>query len=321
MRTSAAGFGPAVANIAQVALHGDRATQMEDSMNTARTLAIAALAMASLPLLAQQPSSTGQQPTTSEPTTAAPASPAQTQQQMAPPSSAATAASAPAELSPVNGELVDKLDTKTAKTGDAVVIKTKSNVKTADGTDIPKGSKLVGKVTGVKPIGEGNENSQVALQFDHIELKGGQSVPIHAELQSLSTTEGDTTASAETASPSPSPSPSAGSASPSGGMSGSGSATATPATSQPQMSNGAASASPAAPAAGTIVARTGNIAIRTTSIPGVLLATNEPGQQDPRLAQSSGILLGPKHDVHLDSGTKVVIGVAAAGAANPGGGN
>jgi hypothetical protein len=67
------------------------------------------------------------------------------------------------------------------------------------------------------------------------------------------------------------------------------------------------------------VARTGNIAIRTTSIPGVLLANNEPGQQDPRMAQASGILLGAKKDVHLDSGTKVVIGVAAAAGTNPGG--
>jgi hypothetical protein len=73
------------------------------------------------------------------------------------------------------------------------------------------------------------------------------------------------------------------------------------------------------PAAGTIVARTGNIAIRTTSIPGVLLASNEPGQQDPRMAQSSGILLGAKRDVQLNGGTKVVIGVAPAAGTTPGG--
>ncbi len=291
-------------------------------MNTARTLAIAALAMASLPLLAQQPGSATDQ----RPTAAAPASPAQSQtpQQQMTPQRAPSMAAAPAELSPVNGELVDKLDTKTAKTGDAVVIKTKDSVKTSDGTEIPKGSKLVGKVVGVKPIGEGNENSQVALQFDHVELKGGQNMPVHAELQSLSTTDSGTTASAGAmaASPSgPSPSPSAGTSSPSGSMAGSSSATATPATSQPQTSSNGAASTDGSPAPGTIVARTGNIAIKTTSIPGVLLATNEPGQQDPRMAQSSGILLGPKHDVHLDSGTKVVVGVAASAGAAPGGGN
>ena len=69
-----------------------------------------------------------------------------------------------------------------------------------------------------------------------------------------------------------------------------------------------------------IIARTGNIAIHTTSIPGVLLANNEPGQQDPRMAQASGILLGPKRDIHLDSGTRVVIGVASASNVGQGGG-
>ena len=76
-------------------------------------------------------------------------------------------------MSPVNGELVSKLDSKTAKTGDSVVVQTKASVKTPDGTEIPKGSKLVGHVIAAQPS-EAGENSQVALQFDHIELKGGQ---------------------------------------------------------------------------------------------------------------------------------------------------
>jgi hypothetical protein len=63
------------------------------------------------------------------------------------------------------------------------------------------------------------------------------------------------------------------------------------------------------------VSRNGNIAIHTTSIPGVLLANNAPGQQDPRMAQASGILLGAKKDVQLDGGTEMVLGVAATGSA------
>jgi hypothetical protein len=47
------------------------------------------------------------------------------------------------------------------------------------------------------------------------------------------------------------------------------------------------------------VARTGNIAIRTTSIPGVLVANNAPGQQDPQ-------------DIELDGGTQMVVGVSGA---------
>jgi hypothetical protein len=82
---------------------------------------------------------------------------------------------------------------------------------------------------------------------------------------------------------------------------------ATPATST------AAPAGSTGPAAGTIVAKTGQIAISTTSIPGVLLANNAPGEQDPRMTQASSILLGAKQDIQLNSGTQMVVGVAAAG--------
>jgi hypothetical protein len=204
-------------------------------------------------------------------------------------------------MSPVNGELVSKLDSKTAKTGDSVVVQTKASVKTADGTEIPKGSKLVGRVIGVQPSGAG-ENSQVALQFDHLELKGGQNVPVRSQIQSIAPQGGAaSTSEAPTASPS-SPSPSAAN----GGSSGA-----------PQSTGGDAAAAPTAsgaPAPGTVVARTGNIAIRTTSIPGVLLANNAPGQQDPRMAQASSILLGAKQDIQLNGGTQMVVAVATAGA-------
>ena len=281
-------------------------------MKTAKVLTAMVFVATSVPFMAQQ---------------AAPPD-----QQSAPPPSAratgapATAAAAPVEMNPVNGELVDILDSKTAKAGDSVAIKTKSAVKTADGTEIPKGSKLLGHVTGVKASGEGNENSQVSLQFDRAELKDGQSMAIRSELKSLSPAGTDTSAGttdAMTSSPANSPSGSASSSAPSAGGTNGSAPSAQP--------GSAASASPNAPAAaqsqntpapgampnaGTVVARTGNIEIKTTSIPGVLLASNEPGQQDPRMAQSSGILLGAKRDIHLDGGTKVVIGVAAA-EANP----
>jgi hypothetical protein len=289
-------------------------------MTLARTLAIAAFAVASFPLLAQQPGSSGQQPAQQPGAPAISANPAQEQQSVSPEASTPTAA---ATLSPVKGELVDKLDTKTAKTGDPVVIKTQSNIKTADGTEIPKGSKLVGRVTGVKPIGQGSQNSQVALQFDHAELQSGQELPIRAEIQELSSSDGGA-ATPDTMAASPSPSPSmgttapGGSMTPGGSMNGSNAATASPAT-QPQMGGGSSITGSTGPAPGTIVARTGNITIRATSIPGVLLATNAPGQQDPRMAQSSGVLLGPQHDIHLDGGTRVVVGVSVTRAGNPGG--
>jgi hypothetical protein len=211
------------------------------------------------------------------------------------------------EMSPVKGELLSKLDTKTAKTGDSVVVQTKSSAKTADGTEIPKGSKLVGRVLAVHPSAAG-DNSQVVLQFDHLELKGGQNMPVHTQIQSIAPASGSASASSEaTSAP-----PVGGSSNPSsGGTSAGSSAGSAP---QPAAGNsGAAPAGNGAPAAGTVVARTGNIAIATTSVPGVLLANNAPGQQDPRMAQASSILLGAKQDIQLDGGTQMVVGVSATG--------
>jgi hypothetical protein len=222
-------------------------------------------------------------------------------------SPAATPAAPAIELSPVNGELVSKLDSKTAKTGDSVVVQTNASAKTADGTEIPKGSKLVGHVLAAKPSGAG-ENSQVALQFDHIELKGGQSIAVHSQIQSIAPAGGAASTSASSTLSAP---PAGGSANP--GTSGANVTSRANGASQGTGGNPGAAAGSGAPAAGTVVARTGNIAIATTSVPGVLLANNAPGQQDPRMAQASSILLGAKQDIQLDGGTQIVLGVSAAG--------
>jgi hypothetical protein len=264
-------------------------------MKTGTTLVTTLFALASYPLLAQQPPPAGQ-----------PTSPAAQQQNPAGPAPMTQTSQAAVEMSPVRGELVSKLDTKTAKTGDSVVVQTKSSAKTADGTEIPKGSKLVGRVLAVHPSAAG-DNSQVVLQFDHLELKGGQNMPVHTQIQSIAPASGSASASSEATS-----APAAGGSSnpsPGGSNAGSSASTASRAT------GGDTGAAPAAsaPVAGTVVARTGNIAIATTSVPGVLLANNAPGQQDPRMAQASSILLGAKQDIQLDGGTQMVVGVSAAG--------
>jgi hypothetical protein len=266
-------------------------------MKTGTTLVTTLFTLASFPLLAQQPppaSQTNRPPTQQNPPGTEPQnSPAASQE-------------APAiEMSQVNGELVSKLDSKTAKTGDSVVVQTKASVKTAEGTEIPKGSKLVGHVLAAKPSGAG-ENSQVALQFDHIELKGGQNLPIHSQIQSIAPAGGGASTAALSGPPAN------GTSNPSTSAANGGSR----ASGTPQTAGGDPGAAPAAngaPAAGTVVARSGNIAIATTSVPGVLLANNAPGQQDPRMAQASSILLGAKQDIQLDGGTQMVVGVSAAG--------
>lgn len=294
------------------------------------TVLVATLALASLPLVAQQPApetSPGNPPVTQ------PNSPAEQQQSTSPATepgrpgtasaaSAATADAAPVaavEMRAVKGQLVNKLDTKTAKTGDDVVVQTQAAVKTADGTEIPKGSKLVGRVLAVQ-ASSGGQNSQVALQFDHAELSGGQSVPIQTQIQAIGSgsSEGPSSASSEMGGPPASSSPGMNGASAS--ANGAPSPGASPATGASSPGSAPTPSAPSAgavsgPAAGTVVARTGNIAIRATSVPGVLLANNEPGARDPRMAQASSILLGAKKDVQLNSGTPLVVGVASSTAA------
>src|ERR1700676_5085484 len=104
-----------------------------------------------------------------------------------------------AELRPVNGELVSKLDTKNAKTGDEVVVKTTEKAAFADGVVIPKGSKIMGHVTDVLAHDQSNPNSKIAIQFDRAELKGGQTMPIKSVLQSIAPAPGSD--AVQTASP------------------------------------------------------------------------------------------------------------------------
>ena len=269
-------------------------------MKTGTTLVTTLFALASFPLLAQQPPPASQ---SSRPATQQNPPGTEPEPQNTP---AANPAAPAIEMSPVSGELVNNLDSKTAKTGDSVVVQTKSSVKTADGIEIPKGSKLVGHVLAAKPSGAG-ENSQVALQFDHIELKGGQSVPIQSHIESIAPAGDSAAATAPGAMSGP---PAGESSNP--GMGGNNAGNRASGAPQAAGSDPAAAAGNG-PAAGTVVARTGNIVIATTSVPGVLLANNMPGQQDPRMAQTSSILLGAKQDIQLDGGTKLVVGVAPAG--------
>jgi hypothetical protein len=83
------------------------------------------------------------------------------------------------EMSPVAGELDGKLDSKTARVGDRVVLKTLDKVQTSDGTVIPRGSRVVGHVTEVQAYDPAAGTARIAIAFDHAELKNGQSFAIY----------------------------------------------------------------------------------------------------------------------------------------------
>ena len=99
--------------------------------------------------------------------------------------SAYSEGAASAELRPVKGELEGRLDSKTAKPGDKVIVKTSEKMRTADGTEIPKGSRLVGHVTEVQAHEKGHAESHMGLEFDRADLRGGQSMAIHSMIESV----------------------------------------------------------------------------------------------------------------------------------------
>ncbi|HUB51452.1 MAG TPA: hypothetical protein VL986_04865 [Terracidiphilus sp.] len=170
-------------------------------MRTAPLLAVASISLASISLMAQQAESSFQQNATANSSVHESAQGSATAQAKTGSASISgiasntgTASSAAdsslraartEEMSSVSGELEGKLDTKTAKAGDQVVLKTTEKVKAADGTVIPKGTRLIGHVTAAQAHDSAHAESQLGITFDRAELKSGQSVAIHSTIQTV----------------------------------------------------------------------------------------------------------------------------------------
>src|SRR5208283_4849207 len=123
-----------------------------NGMKTAGLLAVTLAAAASIPLMAQQDSATDSQKevyTTQGPMSFGDAS-----------------ASHSWEMSSVTGELEGKLNSRTAKVGDRVVLRTTEKVQTADGTVIPGGTRLEGHITQVQAHDSAHAVSQIGIAFD-----------------------------------------------------------------------------------------------------------------------------------------------------------
>lgn len=292
-------------------------------MNRGGSIVTIIAALAAFPLCAQQggtqvqPGSPAAVPVATSPTAngsqQAPASTQPATDPTAPATTAAAVDSASAEMVPVKGELVSKLDTKTAKQGDTVVVKTTETLKTVNGSEIPKGSKLMGHVTAVQPHSSQSPNSEVVLKFDQAELKGGQNMPIRSTIESVGPPEGSNTQSVNAFAGAPTP---ASGAAGGGSMSGSrGSApsasSGAPVAASPSAGVNATTGSEAGGPTGTqstagrVVAGSGANAIRTTDIPGIYLSSNAARPE-------SGALYAAKANVHLDSGTQIAMKVAVA---------
>ena len=92
-----------------------------------------------------------------------------------------------AGASEMNATLERSIDARRAKPGDEVTAKTNESFTTANGTAIPRGSRLVGRVTEARAHarGEGAAASQLGIVFDKAELPDGRAVPMQATIQAV----------------------------------------------------------------------------------------------------------------------------------------
>lgn len=151
-------------------------------MKTVSWLAAAAFTLASLPLTAQINANVNGEQSTSASAGSAHASDSSSGNAN---SNLGRGQANTAEMRPVTGELQGNLDAKSAKPGQPVALKTTRKMRTADGIELPKGTRLLGHVTQVQAHGKGHADSQLGLAFDRAELKGGRTIPIRSMIESI----------------------------------------------------------------------------------------------------------------------------------------
>ena len=222
------------------------------------------------------------------------------------------------QLKAVNTELQGKLDAKSAKVGDKVVVKTITEVKIGDGTDIPKGTKLIGHVTDVQARA-GNAESRIAVNFDQAELKGGQTVAIRAVIESLqappdlAAANGIMTSANGGGGSSGGGGGSHGGGGAVGGMAhgptGGGANTSASASGVTDATHPTDAASTAGSSVHQVPGYADGVTAQDSGINGVLLASDATGA---KLQSASGIFFAAKKNVRIEDGTQVALAVTTA---------
>jgi hypothetical protein len=211
----------------------------------------------------------------------------------------AARASASAPAPGISAELTKGIDTKRAKVGDEVEAKITDTVKFADGTEWPRGTKLVGKVTDVSAKSKDNKNAHLAFNLDHAVLKNGQSVPVRMALTSVTVPAQSVDMPMSGGGGAPGGGSSPGGAN--GGASSSTTPSAAPAMNQTmqQSMNQSATSSQGG------VLTQGQDHVPVGNLPGVMLsASNNPS--------SAGSLDAKNQNIDLQSGTKLTLNLMAA---------
>jgi hypothetical protein len=181
---------------------------------------------------------------------------------------------------PVNAALKKSLSSRDTKVGQEISATTEKAV-TINGTTLAKNTILLGHVVDVTKHGSGSPNGSITVVFDHAQPKKGDPIPIRASIYRISMSDSQIQSSRRDVDM---------------GMRGSaaeayGTAAIREGSDQDERSVQGSGSKAGAP-------------VRVVSaIPGITLSAVAS-------AEKSGILSAPNHDVDLDSGTELVVGVA-----------
>jgi len=93
-------------------------------------------------------------------------------------------------LTTVHTELAGKLDTRNAKPGQQVAVRIDDDAQLADGTKLPRGSRLLGHITAAQAQGGEQAGALLVLTFDQAEIKGGHTTPVRCVIEMVTPASG-----------------------------------------------------------------------------------------------------------------------------------
>ena len=85
----------------------------------------------------------------------------------------------------IQAELVNPVDAKKSKVGDEVIATTTQDVTAGGKVVVPSGSKLVGRIMGVRVQNSEQSTSQVGIAFNRAVLKSGKEIPVALTIQAI----------------------------------------------------------------------------------------------------------------------------------------
>ncbi len=226
--------------------------------------------------------------------------------------------------SAIHAELTKPLDARKAKPGDAVEAKVTQDVRSNGQVVIKHGTRLVGHVTQAQARANGASSTALGIAFDQAEPKGGPAIPVHAVIQAVAAAQSNLAASGDEEMM---PTPAMGSmGSPAPARSGGGGLVPAVGSTVGAAGNGAgnvgglagntlgSTANAAGSVAGNVAGDAAHVATNAsggltgtaqgvTGLPGVVLNSAASS------ATSGSVMTSGGKDLHLDSGTQLLLRV------------